>query len=497
MGAMNRPSDGLSPVVAVDRRLQTPLYQQLYSGYRSAILDGRLKPGQRLPSTRVVAQELQISRILAVLAFEQLVAEGYIVSRGSAGSYVSNELPDPPQPRGSHQRAAADRRPGPRRLPKSKLARIDAPWLGLRGPFRTNQPALDEFPAAIWARLVARHARRMSPRQMMYGDHLGLRSLRDALADHLATVRSVPCTSDQILIVAGSQQGLTIAAHALLAPGDAVWLEEPGYGGARDAFLLAGAHVVGVPVDRDGLDVAAGIRRAPNGRAVYVTPSHQYPLGVVMSAPRRLQLLEWARRRGAWVFEDDYDSEYRYDGQPLASLCGLDADARVIYVGTFSKVLFPALRVGYLVVPRDLVARLCRFREAVDVFPSTLHQAVLADFIEEGHFARHLRRMRVIYAERRNALKAALARELPSLRVMGEHTGMHLALMLPSGARDRGLAVRAAENGISVVPLSTCYSGRSKEAGLVLGYGSTHLNEIDGAVNKLKALVATQSGCTD
>ncbi|HEX8796907.1 MAG TPA: PLP-dependent aminotransferase family protein [Polyangiaceae bacterium] len=490
---MKRPPDGLSPVVAVDRRLQTPIYRQVYDGYRAAILDARLKPGQRLPSTRVVAQELQISRIAAVTAFSQLVAEGYVVSQGSAGSYVSNELPDAPRPRGRESSTQVVRAPGTRRLPKSRLAECGGPWLDLRGPFRTNQPAVEEFPAELWGRLVARHARRMPLRQMLYGDDMGLPALREALADYLGTVRSVACTADQIMVVTGSQQALTIAAHALLEPGDSVWIEDPGYGGAHDAFHLAGARIAGVPVDGDGLDVAAGMRRAPRARAAYVTPSHQYPLGMVMSAPRRLQLLEWARRRGAWLLEDDYDSEYRYDGQPLASLYGLDGDARVLYIGTFSKVLFPALRVGYLVVPRDLVPRLRRFREAIDVFPATLHQAVLADFIEEGHFARHLRRMRVIYAERRRALEAALTRELPSMRVVGECAGMHLVLMLPRGARDRELAVRAARSGLAVVPLSSCYSGPAREPGLVLGYGSTRTSEIADAVRRLKSILTSKT----
>jgi GntR family transcriptional regulator / MocR family aminotransferase len=490
MEGVKRPPDGLSPVVAVDRRLQTPIYRQVYDGYRAAILDARLKPGQRLPSTRVVAQELQISRIAAVTAFSQLVAEGYVVSQGSAGSYVSNELPDAPRPRGSESSTQGMRPPGARRLPKSRLGECGGPWLGLQGAFRTNQPAVEEFPAELWARLVARHARRMSPRHMLYGDDMGLRVLREALASYLGTVRSVACTADQIIVVTGSQQALTIAAQALLEPGDSVWVEDPGYGGAHDAFVLAGARIAGVPVDDDGLDVVTGVRRAPKARAAYVTPSHQYPLGMVMSAPRRLQLLEWARRGGAWLLEDDYDSEYRYDGQPLASLYGLDGDARVLYIGTFSKVLFPALRVGYLVVPRDLVPRLRRFREAIDVFPATLHQAVLADFIAEGHFARHLRRMRVVYAGRRRALEAALSRELPSMRVVGERAGMHLVLMLPRGSRDREIALRAARSGLSVVPLSTCYSDPPREPGLVLGYGSTRASEIPDAVRKLRSILA-------
>ena len=252
--------------------------------------------------------------------------------------------------------------------------------------------------------------------------------------------------------------------------------------------MLAGARLVHVPVDDDGLDVAAGIARAAAVRAAYVTPSHQYPLGAIMSAPRRLQLLDWARRRGAWLIEDDYDSEYRYDNQPIASLQGLDTDRRVIYIGTFSKVLFPALRVGYLVIPDDLVARF--FRAAMDNSPALLYQAVLHDFMRDGHFARHIRRMRGIYAERRRALVGALERELGgAVRIAGDHAGIHVVVMLPPGTDDHAIAVQAARRGISVIPLSSCYAGPRPRAGLVLGYGTTRVTEIADAVRRLKAVL--------
>jgi len=490
MQVMKRPPEGLGPIVTLDRRLTRPLHRQVYDGYREAILDGRLRPGQRLPSTRTLAEDLHISRIPAVMAFEQLAAEGYVESRVGAGSFVSAALPDLPPVRAHHKVATKAVRPGPRRVPASRLLLLHEPWLALRGPFRVSQPALDEFPAELWARLVARHARRMPLRQMAYGDPIGLPVLREALAAYLRTVRSVSCTAEQIMVVSGSQQALALAAQALLSPGDAVWLEEPGYGGARDALNLAAARIVPVPVDHDGLDVAAGIARAPNAKGAYVTPSHQYPLGVILSAPRRLQLLDWARRRGAWLFEDDYDSEYRFDGQPLASLHGLDGDERVLYMGTFSKILFPALRVGYLVIPRDLVGRFRRFRDAMDIFPAPLNQAVLADFIREGHFTRHLRRMRGIYAERRRALEAALERELGGgVRVAGDHAGMHLVVLLPPDARDHDIAMRAAQRGVSAIPLSSCYTGRPQQAGLVLGYASTRKSEIPDAVRRLKAIL--------
>jgi GntR family transcriptional regulator/MocR family aminotransferase len=484
---MKRSPDGLGPVVTLDRRLARPLHRQLYDGYRQAILDGRLRPGQRLPSTRTLALELQVSRIPVVTAFAQLVAEGYVDSRVGAGTFVSKTLPDRALTRPGH-RPSPTERPGPRRVPPNPLPSSDDPWLSLRGPFRLSQPALDEFPVATWTRLVTRHARRQSAKQMVYGDAMGLPVLREALAAHLRTFRSVACSADHIMIVGGSQQALALAWRALVAPGEAVWLEEPGYHGARDALLLAGAEVVPVAVDDDGLDVLAGIARADDARAVYVTPSHQYPLGVAMSASRRLLLLDWARRRGAWIVEDDYDSEYRYGGQPLASLHGLDGDARVVYVGTFSKILFPALRVGYLVIPPDLVARFRHLRGAMDIFPAPLLQAALAEFIAEGHFARHLRRMRAVYAERRRALVSALAREIgESVQVVGEQAGMHLVALLPPGTDDRLVAVRAARRGISAAPLSSCYEGRKRRSGLVLGFGSTRPRDMPDAVRALKA----------
>jgi GntR family transcriptional regulator/MocR family aminotransferase len=319
---------------------------------------------------------------------------------------------------------------------------------------------------------------------------MGLAPLREALADHLRTVRSVRCTADQIMIVSGSQQALALASRALIERGDAVWVEDPGFSGARDALSLAGARLIPVPVDDDGLDVAAGIARGAGVRAAYITPSHQYPLGTIMSAPRRLQLLDWARRRGAWLLEDDYDSEYRYDNQPIASLQGLDTDRRVIYIGTFSKVLFPALRVGYLVIPPDLVARFRRVREAMDNSPAPLFQIVLHDFLRDGHFARHIRRMRGIYAERRRVLVAALTRELgDTVRIAGDHAGMHVVVLLPPGARDHDIAVRAAARGISVIPLSSCYVSTRPRAGLLLGYGTTRVSDIAEAVRRLKVIV--------
>jgi GntR family transcriptional regulator/MocR family aminotransferase len=319
----------------------------------------------------------------------------------------------------------------------------------------------------------------------MYGDARGHLPLRAALAAYLRTARGVRCEPEQILVVSGSQQALALAARVLLDPGAPVWIEEPGYPGARNVLELARARLVPVPVDDDGLDVAAGVARAPRARAAYVTPSHQYPLGATMSAARRLQLLDWARRAGAWIIEDDYDSEYRYESPPVAALQGLDRDARVLYVGTFSKVLFPALRVGYLVVPADLVPRFARVRDALDIFPATLNQAALADFLVEGHFARHLRRMRALYRERRGALVAALRAELPGVEIVGAQAGMHLCATLPR-VRDLPAARRAAAEGVWALPLSSCYLGAPARPGFVLGFAGTPARDLAPAARRLR-----------
>jgi GntR family transcriptional regulator/MocR family aminotransferase len=269
-----------------------------------------------------------------------------------------------------------------------------------------------------------------------------------------------------------------------------VWVEDPGYPLARDAFALTGCRLVPVPVDQEGLDVVAGIKRCRKARAAFVTPSHQFPLGVTMSASRRLRLLDWAQNTGSWIIEDDYDSEYRYESSPIASLQGLDANARVIYIGTFSKVLFPSLRLGYLVMPSDLVGRFVAIRRAMDLGAPTFHQEVLADFIDEGHFARHIRRMRVLYRERRSALVDSVSKELgTAVEVLGDEAGMHLTVALPNGSRDLEIAERAARQNLWIWPLSRSYLSKAGRPGFILGFGSTPVAEIPRAVRKLRNLL--------
>jgi GntR family transcriptional regulator/MocR family aminotransferase len=291
-------------------------------------------------------------------------------------------------------------------------------------------------------------------------------------------------------VTTGSQQALQIAAQVLLDPKDRVWIEEPGYPGARQAFMTVGAQLIPVPVDHDGMNVAAAIRRGRDARVVYVTPSHQYPLGTTMSATRRMLLLNWATRSGAWIIEDDYDSEYRFGSRPIASLQGLDTDGRVIYVGTFSKVLFPALRLGYVVVPKDLVRAFSAARDAADIFSPTLYQAVLTDFIREGHFARHIRRMRMLYMGRRRALVNAIQIQMGDvLEVIGAEAGMHLVALLPSGMDDVTVSRKAAQKGISAMPLSSCYLKRPARGGLILGYGGANEGQIHDGIHKLRMSV--------
>jgi GntR family transcriptional regulator/MocR family aminotransferase len=482
------------PLVAIDRRSARPLYRQLYDGYREAIVNGRVRPGQRLPSTRALAAELRISRLTVLTAFEQLVAEGYFESRVGAGTIVARSLPDELRPEPQPPAHARRSRRGPRLLPRGSAIRLRAPepWLGGWGAFRVSQPAVEHFPVAVWSSLIARHSRNPVARLLNYGDPMGHHPFREAVATYLRTARAVRCEPENVMVVSGSQQALAITARVLLEPGDHVWMEEPGYRGARDVLSMAGARLQPVPVDHEGLEVAAGMAVCARARAAYVTPSHQYPLGMTMSASRRLQLLDWARRTGAWVIEDDYDSEYRYESLPIAALQGLDRDGRVIYIGTFSKVLFPSLRLGYLVIPPNLVPRFVAVREAMDIFPASLPQAAMTDFINEGEFGRHLRRMRALYSERRARLVEALSEELgPALSVIGDAAGMHLAITARRRWPDHAMGLRAACRGLWVMPLSSCYLGPPIRHGLVLGYGGTTVAEIPSAVHRLRRVIAS------
>ena len=470
-------------LLSIDRSAAAPLHRQVYDGLRRAILDGRLRPGEQVPPTRALAAELGVSRMPVLAAYDQLLHEGYLEGRVGAGTFVSGLLPDEAL---QAVPAAARRRDRPR-VPAAR------DFGGLR-PFRLSLPPLDQFPRELWAGLVGRHARALTPDRMAYGDPAGVGELRVAIAAHLRAARAVRAEPEQVIVVPGSQAALRVAAAALLRPGDRVAIEDPGYPGARAALEAAGARLVPVPVDGEGLDVAALERLRGQVRAVYVTPSHQYPLGASMSAARRMALLDWARRRDAWILEDDYDSEYRYVSRPLGALQVMGPHGRVVHIGTFSKVLFPALRMGWLVVPPDRVDDFIAAREALDLFPPTLYQYVLAEFLAEGHFARHLRRMRGTCLARRNALLAGLAEHCGgALRVHNADAGLHLATTLVQGGDDQALVRRLAARGILAVALSGCYSGRDKRQGLLLGFGGFPESRIAEAAQVLGEVLSAAS----
>jgi GntR family transcriptional regulator/MocR family aminotransferase len=478
----------------LDRRNKRPIYRQLYDWLRAAITEGRMRPGQRLPSTRNLAAELEISRISVFNAYEQLQSEGYLETFIGSGTRVARTIPDdtldasPLRSRKGRSQAATG--PVRRRLSARVSALLNVSsetWLHNLGAFRVSLPALDQFPIDLWSKLVTRHSRSLTRAIMAYGDAMGYVPFREAIADYLGTSRGVRCDASQILVTTGSQQALQIGAQVLLNPGDRVLMEEPGYPGARVAFTSVGARFVPIPIDSEGIGVSKIEARAHNARVTYVTPSHQYPLGVTMSAARRISLLNWAARSGSWIIEDDYDSEYRFGSRPIASLQGLDAHCRVIYIGTFSKVLFPALRLGYMVVPKDLLSAFSAARDAADIFSSTLYQVVLADFIREGHFARHIRRMRMLYMDRRRALVRAIEAQMGNIvEIIGAEAGLHLVALLPPGIDDVTVSKQAAQDGISAMPLSTCYLKPPARGGLILGYGSVSARQIHEGINILR-----------
>jgi GntR family transcriptional regulator/MocR family aminotransferase len=491
--------------VRLDPASGEPLHRQIYAGLRRAILAGTLAPGVRIPSTRALAADLDVSRTTVLLAFEQLLAEGYLVSAPASGTRVADRLPeDLLEVRGA---GASRGGQGPPRPARAALSRRGAALAGVSrgGPklgaapraFRTGTPALDLFPQDLWARLVARRARRLGVSLLDYGDPAGYRPLREAIADHVSASRGVRCGPGQVLVVAGTGQAIELAARLLLDPGDPVWIEEPAYLGVRSVLTGTGVELVPVPVDGEGLSVETGIARCPGARMVYVSPSHQYPLGVCMSLARRLALLRWAAESSAWILEDDYDSEYRYAGRPIPALQGLDTAGRVIYIGTFSKTLAPALRLGFLVVPEELVAPFVAARGAAEQYPPSLEQAVLADFLAEGHFARHVRRMRGLYQERLECLIEEAARRCGGLmRVTSGGTGLHALGDLAMGLDDQRAAEEAAARGVEVSPLSLYrLDGREepRRNALLLGFAPVDPPAIRLGMERLAAALAAAS----
>ena len=497
---LKRPRVNISALVPLHLEGALPLYRQLYEGLRNAMLRGQLRSGTRLPSTRSLADELQISRTTVLIAYQQLLAEGYLEGKLGAGTFVARTLPDElfsvyPQSVSLAQPTPSDRSPSSSAVMLTRAIQVLAPVLmptqDEQTAFRLGLPALDAFPFTMWGRLLSRRYHRSASSLLRYQQPAGYQPLREAIAAYLGTARGVRCTPEQVFIVAGSQQGLDLTARVLLHPGDAVWVENPGYLGARMAFLGAGARLIPVPVDQEGLDIAAGLDRCANAQLAYITPSHQFPLGANMSLARRFALLDWASRSAAWILEDDYDSEYRYVGRPLAALQGIDTSGRVFYLGTFSKVLFPALRLGYLIIPPDLIDHFVAVRLSTDTHSPTLEQAVLADFITEGHFSRHLRRMRILYAERQALFLETAHQELGGLlEIAPDETGMHLVGWLPPGVDDQRVAQQAAARyGLIISPLSLFSLEPVQRTGLVLGYAATNEQQIRRGLRQLATVI--------
>jgi GntR family transcriptional regulator/MocR family aminotransferase len=486
------PTAAWSYLLPLDPQRPEPLYMQLYHVLRQAILRGQLRAGRQLPPTRVLATELAVSRTTIVTAFEQLIAEGYLEARVGSGTFVASILPE------EALQAPAQPISPPERLPQlsqRSLQMIYAPShsflrIPLPKAFQPGLPAIDAFPFDVWSRLITRHAQPSSLELFAYGDPAGYRPLREAIAHYLTTSRAVCCQPEQVLIVSGAQQAIDLTARLLLDEGDIVWVEDPGYPRAREILLETGARVVPVPLDQEGFNLQQGVRLSKQARLVYVTPSHQYPMGITMSLARRLALLEWAQTTGAWILEDDYDSEFRYRGRPLASLQGLDTHGRVIYMGTFSKILFPALRLGYLVVPPEILEPFLVLRALCGRSAPTFEQAIVADFLTEGHFLRHIRRMRTLYAQRQQLLMEVMQQELgETIHLEAHEAGMHLIGWLPQYMDDRLLSRLAAQQGIDVPALSAYSTSQPERAGLLLGYAGVNEQEIREGIKRLARTV--------
>ncbi|HYD79247.1 MAG TPA: PLP-dependent aminotransferase family protein [Paucimonas sp.] len=484
----SRLSGALLTLLEESESAPIALSTRVYRAIRGAILDRTLRAGDRLPSTRVLAADLAISRATAETAYAQLEAEGYVARRVGDGSYVNAVVP---------RRNAG--KPTANAVPANSLSERGRRIASLGScidprqvrAFSAGLPALDAFPLDVWQRLLARHARSPEASWPMYTDPQGEPVLREAIAQYLALSRGVDCDADQVIVLTSSQQALVLIAMLTLDGGDAAWIEEPGYRGAQTAFAAQGARLVPVPVDANGMLVEHGLRAAPQAKLAYVTPSHQYPLGMAMSLERRMQLLDWARRTDAWIVEDDYDSEFHYDSRPIAAIHGLDRHGRVLYVGTFSKVMYPGLRLAYLVVPKPLAPAFVAARSHLDGHSPALMQLVLADFMQNGHFMAHVRRMRELYRARRDIFLEEVERRLPGrLQPLPAAGGLQAACLLGDArASDGKLAARAGEAGIDLPILSRLYFGDRKRNGFVMGYSALPPAAIRAGVKKLAALL--------
>jgi GntR family transcriptional regulator/MocR family aminotransferase len=483
------------PFVSLSDRTvsHVPMHRQIYEKLRQTILNGEIPPKSRIPSSRALAAQLGISRMTVVNAYDQLFAEGYLDGKIGAGTFVASELPEAllQMPKSHTLKTDVFSRELNLSRQGSQMERDLNDLLREHSanrfvPFQNGLTAIDSFPFDTWARIASRWNRHVPSATLVDGDLTGFHPLREAIAEHLKSARGVVCEPEQVIVTAGAQQALALIAAVFLEPKDEVWIEDPGYTSARSLFALSRTKLIPVPVDEDGLNIKAALEQSKNPKLIYVTPSHQFPLGVTMSVTRRLSLIETARAAGAWIIEDDYDSEYRYSGHPLASLQGLDQNGRVLYVGTFSKTIFPSLKLGCLVVPPDLIGVFTAARMLHGAHSPLIDQAILAEFISEGHFARHVRRMRTLYEERQQVLVEEVRRNLKGLlKMKADVAGMHLVGWLPEHFDDQEAAHQAAAVGVRLSPISDHSINKYPRSGLVFGYAAFDEKQIRSSIAKL------------
>jgi GntR family transcriptional regulator / MocR family aminotransferase len=481
-------------VFAPDRSSAETLQDQIYAFFRDAIAEGRLRPGQRLPSTRGLARETRLGRNTVAIAFDRLLAEGYVETRSGVGTMVAEDLADLPMTPPTVNSDASTINDPVLLEPSGRARSVGALPLNEATPspifLSPGYPALEAFPFSTWARLASQFWRAEPAHLLGYQDPQGYMPLRVAISEYLRTARGISATPDRILVTSGSQQAVDLVARALLEIGDKVCIEDPGYIGLKGAIMASGAVLAPAPVDENGLIVAEARANGAGTRLAIVTPTHQFPTGATLSLARRLELLKWASEDDVWILEDDYDSEFRYEGRPLSALHSLDPDGRVIYAGTFSKILAPAIRLGYLVAPSRLIPLLRGLRAHVDRHPPIDSQAVLARFIDEGYFGGHVRRMRLLYRERRDALVAALADAFPGFgRLDPPSSGMHLTFSLPPEAADAEASRRALAAGISCPPLSAYCQAPTNRNGLLMGFAGLTADLAPRVASKMKIIV--------
>ncbi len=467
-----------------------PLYRALYNEIRRLVLGGQLSAGTKLPASRAMAQELSVSRNTVTQAIEGLQADGFLTSQPGAGVFISDDLPLEPMKAARTGKNAIGESPEISNRAKALEKNYqDRNHLKNAKPFAPGRPALEDFPFDVWARLLSRRWRMSGPQLGMQEDPAGYLPLRQHIARHLEETRAVHCTAEQVLIVSGAQQGLDLVSRVLWEEGDRIVIEDPGFPGVEGVITAAGAVPYSIPVDKDGLNISAA-NDMEAVKSFLVTPSRNYPVGVTMSLPRRLGLLETARDLGAWVIEDDFDSDFRFDGRPLSSLQGLDNEGRVIYVGTFSRILFPALRLGFVILPHQLLNPFKALKAYIDGHTSIIHQAALADFFEEGYYASHLRRMRKLYSVRRQFLTDEIETRLSEqLEVLESDGGLHICVRFLQGMDDHEVVDELAQQGVLARPLSRFYRLSSDVSGLVLGFAGYEEKEMLKSLGMLEKIL--------